>query len=864
MLSETGKRFMADLRVTDPRHDKKCIQDIRGGLIQESYVWGLENPDFCRWRDDETSKLLWVNGDTGKGKTMLLCGIIDHLENPSVDGWVLSYFFCQATDRRVNTATSVLRGLIYMLLDQNHAFLETYIKKTDETVGQALFEDENEWETLTEIFINIVQDTKFPAVCLLVDALDECVEGLPQLLDFIVYTSKFTNAKWLVSSRNCVAIKEKLCNTAQSFSLELNPEFLHTAVGSYIERKVSELTRLKGYEENTALEVRRYLLSKADTNLLWVTLVCHELADSKVSSRHNNTLDMLKSLPQGLDPLYQRLIEHIAHSGDAEACFEILALASTVYRPVSVDELKGLARSRSIQNIDQDKILEIIVSCGSFLTLQDGIVSFVHQSAKDFLLRKESSEILRSDIQHQHSEIFKISLDLLGKTLRRDIHVLRKPGCHIDKVKTPSPDPLSSIRYSSAYWVDHLQGAGLLSEAGLNEKPVLTTILTFLKTSYLHWLEALSLMQKVPQGIRAIQKLEKALSNNTSEELRSLVQDARHFLLSQKGSIEIAPLQMYTSALMFSPTNSLIRKLYNEDFPPYVESAPKTDADWNACLQTSEGHSDWVRSISISSDGRRLASGSGDKTIKLWDTESGACLQTLAGHSDWIRAVAISSNGSRLASGSCDKTAKLWDAKSGACLHTFEGHSYTVTAVAISSNGNKLASGSYDKTVKIWDAESGICLQTLEGHSYPVTSVAISKDGQRIASGSCDKIVKLWDVESGACLQTLNVSCAIYSLSFHPSHDACLLSEIGDISLDPSLKESSKSTQVTSSGDYSYKKYGISPDHVWIVQDGENLIWIPPKYRPLVFTVTGSTIAVGCRSGRVWVIRFLENGYGFI
>ncbi|KAL3417351.1 nwd1 protein [Phlyctema vagabunda] len=854
---------MADLRVTDPRHDKKYIQDMRGGLIQKSYVWVLENPDFCRWRDNETSQLLWVKGDPGKGKTMLLCGIIDHLEKESVDEWVLSYFFCQATDRRVNTATSVLRGLIYMLLDQN-ASLESYMKKKYETAGQALFEDENEWEALTEIFIEIVQDTEFQAVCLVVDALDECVEGLPQLLDLIVYTSECTTAKWLVSSRDCVAIDEKLCNTAHSLSLELNAEFVHPAVKSYIVSKLTELTRLKGYQENTVVELRRYLLSKADNNFLWITLVCHELADSKVSSRHNVTLDTLKSLPQGLYPFYQWMIERISHSRDAEACFEILALASTVYRPVSVDELKGLARSRSIQNIDQYKILEIIASCGSFLTLQDDIVSFVHQSAKDFLLRKASSEILRSGIQYQHSEIFKISLDLLGNTLRRDIYVLRNPGFPIDKVKTPSLDPLSSIRYSCVYWADHLQDAGFLSEAGINEKPVLATILKFLKTSYLHWLEALSLMHNIPEGVRAIQKLEKALSNNTSEELRSLVQDARHFLLSQKGSIEIAPLQTYTSALIFSPTNSLVRKLYHEDFPPYVELAPKTEADWNACLRTPEDHSDWVRSVSISSDGRRLASGSGDMTIKLWDADSGACLQTLGGHSDWVRAVAISSSGHRLASGSCDKMVRLWDAESGACLQTLEGHSYTVTSVAISSNGDKLASGSYDKTVRIWDAESGICLETLEGHSYSVTSVAISRDGRRLASGSCDKIIKLWDAESGACLRTLNVSCAIYSLAFYPNHDACLLSDIGDISLDPSLKESSASTQVTVSGDYSHNKYGISPDHVWILQDGENLIWIPPEYRPLVFTVTRSTMAVGCRSGRVWVMRFFENGHGVV
>jgi hypothetical protein len=102
-----------------------------------------------------------------------------------------------------------------------------------------------------------------------------------------------------------------------------------------------------------------------------------------------------------------------------------------------------------------------------------------------------------------------------------------------------------------------------------------------------------------------------------------------------------------------------------------------------------------------------------DRTVKIWDAGSGACLQTLEGHSDAVTSVTFSPDSTRLASASWDKTVKIWDAGSGACLQTLEGHGESVTSVAFSPDSTRLASASEDKTVKIWDAGSGACLQTL-------------------------------------------------------------------------------------------------------------------------------------------------------
>ena len=96
-----------------------------------------------------------------------------------------------------------------------------------------------------------------------------------------------------------------------------------------------------------------------------------------------------------------------------------------------------------------------------------------------------------------------------------------------------------------------------------------------------------------------------------------------------KGAIEGYPLQTYASALMFSPTGSLIRQLFQHEEPEAISIRPTLSEEWSACLQTLEGHSREVRSVAFSHDSTRLASASYDRTVKIWDASSGACLQTL-------------------------------------------------------------------------------------------------------------------------------------------------------------------------------------------------------------------------------------------
>ncbi|AUT66447.1 DUF4062 domain-containing protein [Paraburkholderia terrae] len=186
-----------------------------------------------------------------------------------------------------------------------------------------------------------------------------------------------------------------------------------------------------------------------------------------------------------------------------------------------------------------------------------------------------------------------------------------------------------------------------------------------------------------------------------------------------------------------------------QQFARNVRLRPLTDSlrSVEALLRTLEGHTGPISALTVLADGR-LASGSEDATIKLWNQDNGACEATLEGHTGWVSALAALVDG-RLASGSWDHTIKLWNPTSGVCETTLEGHTGWVSALAALADG-RLASGSWDNTIKLWNPASGVCEVTLEGHTSTVSALTVLADG-RLASGSWDNTIRLWDLAGGKC-----------------------------------------------------------------------------------------------------------------
>lgn len=297
---------------------------------------------------------------------------------------------------------------------------------------------------------------------------------------------------------------------------------------------------------------------------------------------------------------------------------------------------------------------------------------------------------------------------------------------------------------------------------------------------------------------RLVKILNKLLETDTQKRYQSADEvindliDLRSLLATSKTKIPksaILPTPGPTSTFLTAPTTQKqVTKLFNGKFKQqllintaivflglggvwYLYNLPQLVPQPVDSTQpyTLKGHSSDVNSVAFSPDGQFLATGSDDKTIKIWNLKTRQKIHTLNRHSGWIWAVAIAPDGKTLASAGADKTIKLWNVATGELIRNFQGHSQGVASIAFSPDGKTLVSGSLDKTIKLWNLETAQEIRTLQGHANAVANVAFSPDGKTLASGSWDKTIKLWNLATNQEIRTLKGhSDIVISVAFSP------------------------------------------------------------------------------------------------
>ncbi|RGP77700.1 nacht and wd domain [Fusarium longipes] len=813
-----NRRWVDALRQTNPIDDKSRIQREKGDLVRDSCRWLLDHDTYKQWEKGSSCHLLWINGDPGKGKTMLLCGIIDALQKDPTN--TLSYFFCQASERTLNNATSILRGLVYSIA-HSYPQLVPYIRSKRPAISSQQFVDLNAWETLSDILEHTLGHPHLQGIVLLLDALDECIDmdGRLKLVNFVRRVSSERHVKFVITSRGWRDIRNRIGDETDgtlAISLEENERFISTTVAAYIDREVQSLAKSGPYRRNPEVltTVKNHLLRNAQDTFLWVALVCKELRHPHIEEE-DHVNHVLFMSPPGLNELYKRMFSQISSSKFySDLCITILEVVSVLKRMITLEELHFILGSKNTL----DRLRHAIQYCGSMLNVQDNIVAFVHQSAIDFLIDSGLEGIKQSADRHRH--VFYGCLSGLMTCLTKpDIYELKVPGIHHDDIDKPDPDPLAPLKYACVYWADHLIDSDLVD--GTIDT---SDIQTFCEKRFLYWVEVMSLLDEIHQAIQIIQRLQaiivrqaatkRARCSNSSQarssgsaatRLSEYLNDANRFLLFHRTVIEDYPLQLYASCLVFSPKRSIVKACFEHEAPNWITILSGLEPTWPACIQT-RGPKEFIMSVAYSHDGRWLVSGSTFGEVKLWYAATGTCVRTVdddnrgRGFAIKLLCVAFSCDDTLFISGSSDGVVKIWDRRTGSCIKQLEAHppEPRSKAMAISSDGGTAVYALSDDTIIVskiltdppsrmtkhvkmsreavsvalsvnglWVAVTDTSEKTIRIFNTsteddreiivndPPYAVAWSGDGDWIASGGYDG-VRIWERESGQLLQEVD------------------------------------------------------------------------------------------------------------
>jgi len=299
---------------------------------------------------------------------------------------------------------------------------------------------------------------------------------------------------------------------------------LQRAIEVYIYHKVSQVPSLRSNPAQRAI-VQEKLLAKADATFLWVDLILRSIHDAL----GDDIVQLIDEIPSGLQPLYDRMMRDISTSTSTyrDSCLVTLSIATLAYRPLHLLELRILVGLEQYEPADLERIVDM---CGSFLTLLDSRIYPIHQSAKDYLASEAAlDKIFPSGTHAVHRSIVERSVAAMEKALRRDIYDLKHPGTLINEIThPPKQDPLLGVGYSCAYWIDHACEpdksdfprsrrsrlvSALKQPFGSSKKSIYMRdiINTFFLHHFLHWLEALSLLGIITNGVFSLTKLKNNL-----------------------------------------------------------------------------------------------------------------------------------------------------------------------------------------------------------------------------------------------------------------------------------------------------------------------------------------------------------------
>ncbi|PVF95978.1 WD40 repeat-like protein [Serendipita vermifera] len=620
----------------------------------------------------------------------------------------------------------------------------------------------------------VIEPSKGFKLVFIVDALDECNEhDRGTLLDGLLCLIKQSPPlKLFITSRPELDIERRLHKYRSQTDNLHHPELESNRadIRMFVSDQMKELVL------DHILDSRQVELLCQHVNCLFIlaSTACRAICNHPdPAATLQMLLDSRNNALTNLNKLYLKILENACRLEELDErswraihakMMQILKVIVSAAIPLTAHCIDAILGIKGTEHVV--KSLASVLSLGG-----DKTVFLLHPTFREFLVDREVAGQFYIDMAEANRLMAKGCLNVMKSELKFNICGLESSfllNKQIDDLEDQISRSISKqLQYSSVYWPNHVINSG---EPSQNQQ-VTEAILQICKSPYpFYWMEVLSVLQEVPNGISGLQDVKDWLQDLSAKEI---AYDIRQFLLLFSTPIADSLPHIYLSALPFSPVKSLLHQEGHKIFPNVLSVILGCSEMWPEPPQVWQGHTGGVLSVAFSPDGRQIASGSSDYTIRLWDSKTGQQTgEPLQGHTLSVYSVAFSPDGQQIASGSVDKTIRRWDAKTTQPIgEPLQGHTGFVFSVAFSPDGQRIVSGSTDKMIQLWDAKTGQPIgEPLQGHTSSVLSVAFSPDGQQIASGSDDKTIRLWDAKTGQpIIEPLQGHTeAVWSVAFSP------------------------------------------------------------------------------------------------
>lgn len=518
--------FQSRLRFTDDEIDQNCLrflqcpdsQVVKNRLVEakdklhwESIEWVFKTPHYLSWMNETHLVILWIKGGAGKGKTMMSIGIIERLllsiaSRSNGKAPLIAYFFCQNADYRLNKLDSIIKGLIFQMIKQRPALIKCLRSHWDSKNNR--FHGAMSWRKLWDIFLEMTERCQDATIYIVVDALDECQnDGISQFLRVIIRTSSLNagKIKCLLTSRPLGdAEKELLTSKDQAqVSLELNSANVNQAIKSYITTKMEEIDRHQRLHPKLRQTVAQELVNRSDGTYLWVSLVCRDLK----KTQPQEMLKRVQTLPEDLESLYKQKCAELSTGDSASMCMRMLKVVTLSFRPIHKDEFE------SVTGLSQkDWAIEALVArCGSFINMRGDFITFIHQSARDFLIGDNGASLLNMYEIYNHENIALRCVTFLATKLKVDLFNFVHPCSEPSRLAQLDDEQLSlftRIRYAAQFWITHISKA----DSSFIQRSIGPDglVCSFLEANILEWIEYLSWNDDILvaiEGLRTIKNI---------------------------------------------------------------------------------------------------------------------------------------------------------------------------------------------------------------------------------------------------------------------------------------------------------------------------------------------------------------------